>query len=212
VTNRGPATATAVTASDTLPGQVRLIRTNPPCGGSSTLSCVIGTIQRGATATIVIDVVHIVGQPGPIVNRVNAFGREIDPSSGNNSDSVSTSLGLTSEEPDLFVTYQTELTLERPRRRASGFIVINNAQVQQVSAGGAQVLRTAAESGSNRFEAYVEPGAAGQGLWRFDFRASDRIIPGSLKVESGRQVSLDSQSIVFAVDGESRIRFTVDFQ
>jgi len=92
VTNRGPSSATAVVASDTLPKGVRLIGTSPACSGSTTLSCSLGTILNGGSATIVINVVYEITQPGPLVNRVNAFGRELDPVPGNNVASASTAI------------------------------------------------------------------------------------------------------------------------
>jgi len=174
----------------------------------------LGTIANGGVATLIVDVVYATAQPGPLVNRVNAFGREADPVPSNNAASASTGVLLSAGDDSGMraVSYQTELTLERPRRPVSGFVIVNDAQVQQVGTGGPVVHRVSAEPGTNRFEAYLEPGTVGHGLWRFDFRGTDRIVPGSLRVESGRPVSLDDRSVVFALEGDTRIRFSVDLR
>ena len=106
-------------------------------------------------------------QNGPLVNRVNAFGRELDPVPGNNSATASTGVRLRTSEPDAerpILSYQSELTVEGPGRGLTGMVVLNNGQVQQIGTGSPAVFRATAQAGTNRFEAYLEPGAAARGL------------------------------------------------
>jgi uncharacterized repeat protein (TIGR01451 family) len=59
IANNGPAVATAVTLTDTLPGTVTFVSSNTTqgsCSGTSTVTCSIGTLASGATATVTIQV------------------------------------------------------------------------------------------------------------------------------------------------------------
>lgn len=59
IQTNGPSTATGVTLTDTLPGTVTFISSNTTqgsCSGTSTVTCNIGTLANGATATVTIQV------------------------------------------------------------------------------------------------------------------------------------------------------------
>lgn len=57
VTNNGPATATGVTLTDTLPANVTFVSATPSqgsCTGTSTINCNIGTLNSGVSRTVTI--------------------------------------------------------------------------------------------------------------------------------------------------------------
>jgi uncharacterized repeat protein (TIGR01451 family) len=95
VTNRGPATATAVSVVDALPGGVSLVRVTSSQGVcESGVSCQLGSLALNATATITVVglVASDVATGTELVNvaRVDAANR--DPVSGNNQTSVTTTV------------------------------------------------------------------------------------------------------------------------
>ena len=91
VTNNGPATATNVTVTDSLPSQVAYISAVPSQGTCSqaggTVTCPLGTMASGATATITITVTAVTR--GSVTNTASVTANQPDPVVGNNSASNS---------------------------------------------------------------------------------------------------------------------------
>jgi uncharacterized repeat protein (TIGR01451 family) len=82
VTNHGPSAATEVTLTDTLPGTVTLVSAPAACSGTTTLTCDLGTLADGASATVTITV-----QPtaaGTLTNTASVEANEHDPEMANN--------------------------------------------------------------------------------------------------------------------------------
>jgi uncharacterized repeat protein (TIGR01451 family) len=93
VTNNGPGTATGVILTDTLPASVTFVSasaTQGTCSGTATVTCLLGTIGPGNTVTVTIQVKPTMA--GLITNTATAVAHEVDSPTGNNSDTVATSI------------------------------------------------------------------------------------------------------------------------
>jgi uncharacterized repeat protein (TIGR01451 family) len=86
VTNNGPSDATGVVVTDTLPDGLTFVSSDGSCTGTTTITCTIGDLAAGATATI-----HIVAETtesGTFTNGVEVVSETPDPDLSNNSDEV----------------------------------------------------------------------------------------------------------------------------
>ncbi|MDD5435016.1 MAG: DUF11 domain-containing protein, partial [Nitrospira sp.] len=86
VHNYGPGTAKSVTVTDPLPGSVTLLSANPSvgtCSGTSTVTCNLGDLVNGASATISIDLTP--NTAGTIINTASVTSTTSDSNSSNNS-------------------------------------------------------------------------------------------------------------------------------
>jgi uncharacterized repeat protein (TIGR01451 family) len=92
VTNNGPDTATGVTAADPLPvgtSFVSVSSTQGSCANNGGLiQCSIGTLAKGASATITLVVTAT--QTGTITNEVTVVGKEAESNTANNRASATT--------------------------------------------------------------------------------------------------------------------------
>ncbi len=85
VTNNGTLEATGVTLTDLLPAEVTLLTATPSqgsCSGTGTVTCALGTIAVGGSATVVLAVT--VTAAGSIVNTATVSGAEFDALLANN--------------------------------------------------------------------------------------------------------------------------------
>jgi len=91
VTNHGPSTA-AATFTDPLPAGATLQSANPsqggPCTGSTTVTCALGNLANGATATVTVTVQAT--QFGTLSNRAKVTSTTPDPNPANNSATATT--------------------------------------------------------------------------------------------------------------------------
>jgi Domain of unknown function DUF11 len=94
VNNNGPHAASGVTVVDQLPPSVTFVSATPTqgtCGASGgTVTCNLGTIGMGGTATIEIVVNPTVA--GTITNTASVSASTPDPNGNNNADSENTSV------------------------------------------------------------------------------------------------------------------------
>ena len=93
VTNNGPDVALGVTLTDTLPGSVTLLSATPSqgtCGSASPITCDLGTLLDGASATVTILVRPTA--TGDIANTVIATSGAADPVPSNNTATVLTTV------------------------------------------------------------------------------------------------------------------------
>ena len=87
VTNNGPSAATNVIVTDDLPAGLTFVSATPSqgtCNASDPISCNVGTLNNGASATISV-VANVTATSGTIANTASADGTETDPVGGNNS-------------------------------------------------------------------------------------------------------------------------------
>src|SRR5262249_27667643 len=96
VTNNGPGTALGATVTDTLPATVTFLPalSTPGCSGTTTITCVIGTLAAGANATLAIAVQTNSALPpsNPIVNDATVTSASADPDPSNNTASQPTTI------------------------------------------------------------------------------------------------------------------------
>jgi uncharacterized repeat protein (TIGR01451 family) len=146
VTNDGPATATNVMVVDTLPGSITFgasSSTQGTCSGTSTVTCSIGTLAAGSSATITITVTPTA--QGQIANSATVSGSETDFNTSNNTASLTTTIQPAASSPvmlDPNLTVSTVITgLNQPTTMAftahNEFFVLERAtgKVQRVFNG-----------------------------------------------------------------------------
>jgi uncharacterized repeat protein (TIGR01451 family) len=83
VSNAGPDAATSVVVSDTLPAGLSFVSATPSqgtCNATSPVSCTLGTINSGASATITL-VTTVTATNGTISNTASVASTEADPDS-----------------------------------------------------------------------------------------------------------------------------------
>jgi uncharacterized repeat protein (TIGR01451 family) len=98
ITNNGPAPATGVTVSDTLPAGATYFSASSSqgsCAGTTTVTCSLGTLDSTATGSSTAATVTIVvlgASAGTLTNTATVSANETDPNHANNTASVSTTV------------------------------------------------------------------------------------------------------------------------
>jgi uncharacterized repeat protein (TIGR01451 family) len=87
VTNNGPGTAADVVVTDALPAGTTLVSSSPGCSGTTTVTCAVGTLAAGGSATITL-VVTMPPTPGTVSNAASVTTSSTDPGSGNDAATV----------------------------------------------------------------------------------------------------------------------------
>ncbi len=88
VSNHGPAAATNVMVTDALPAGLTLVSATPTqggCSGTTTVSCALGTLPDGLSASVDLTVLKTIG--GNVSNSASVTATETDPYMPNNSNS-----------------------------------------------------------------------------------------------------------------------------
>ncbi|HEV8429629.1 MAG TPA: PQQ-dependent sugar dehydrogenase [Pyrinomonadaceae bacterium] len=151
VTNNGPAAATNVNSTDTLPAGLTFVSssaTQGGCSGTSTVSCGLGSLAVGASAVVTIVVTP--SASGQIVNTATASGSESDFDSSNNSSSITTLIQPAASSPSMLdpnLTVSTVVAgLNQPTSMA--FIGPNDFFVLERTTGKVQRIVSGAVSGT----------------------------------------------------------------
>jgi uncharacterized repeat protein (TIGR01451 family) len=104
VSNSGPDNATSVGLTDVLPASATFVSASAGCtyvGATSTVSCSLGSIANGASASVSITVKP--GTAGTLQNTVSVSGAQSDPVPGNN-DATATTTVNSAGGADIHVT------------------------------------------------------------------------------------------------------------
>ena len=113
VSNNGPTTANNVTLIDTLPAGVTFQSATPSqgnCSGTTTVTCNLGAIFNGGTASV--EILVVTSGAGTITNTASVTADETDPVPGNNN---------VSEDTDVVVSPMFDVPLTQ-YTRLHGFI------------------------------------------------------------------------------------------
>ncbi len=135
-TNNGPAVATNVSISDTLPPGVTFASatsTQGNCNGTATVNCNLGSLAVGGSAIVTIVVTPT--SAGQITNSVSVTGNEADPNSSNNTATTTTLIQPAAPSPIMLddnLTVSTVITgLDQPTSLAfigpGDFLVLEKA-------------------------------------------------------------------------------------
>jgi uncharacterized repeat protein (TIGR01451 family) len=136
VVNNGPGAATGVVVTDVLPGSVTLVSVSASqgtCTGSQALTCEIGSLAVGGSATVTVVVTVHGGSQA--LNSATVAGSEVDPDATNNSVTARVRV----RGPDLVTTAVSD----PPGTAAAGaaFAVTDTVRNRGFSAAGETITR-----------------------------------------------------------------------
>ncbi|WP_134765679.1 DUF11 domain-containing protein, partial [Nocardioides sp. 1609] len=90
VTNNGPSDAVGVVLADAVPSTITGVAATPSQGTcTTTVSCALGTVPAGSTATVTVTGVVVAGAVGTVTNSATVSSGTADPTPGNNTGSTS---------------------------------------------------------------------------------------------------------------------------
>jgi uncharacterized repeat protein (TIGR01451 family) len=110
VSNAGPQTATGVTVTDTLPASMTLVSATPnqgSCPGVGPITCDLGSIANGGTATI--EILVTTTATGTFTNNASVTANEVEPTPADNAASEDTDVVLVTTVNDVPLTQFTRL-------------------------------------------------------------------------------------------------------
>jgi uncharacterized repeat protein (TIGR01451 family) len=214
VTNNGPADATNVTVTDTLPSVMTYLSANTTQGSCSeaggTVTCLLGTVTNTSTATI--SILTIPGTPGVFSNTATVSADQTDSNLANNSSTQSetviaaTSITLTSFSAhagaDKSGASRVALSWKTSGEAHNlGFNVYREQNGNRVRmnpsiiAGSALLMSGALPKHSGRSYAWIDPsaGVTSASYWLEDIDVNGtRTMHGPVSVEGAMQPGTDA--------------------
>ena len=206
VTNNGPASATNVISTDSLPSVVTYLSSTTTQGSCSEaggiVTCLLGTLASTATATI--NILTVPQQPGVVSNTATVTADQTDPNTSNNSstqtETITAATRITLQSfsahtgPDksgasrVILTWKTggeahNLGFNLYRDQAGNRVRINPSMI----AGSALLMSRALPKHSGRSYAFVDPSAplAGTSYWLEDVDVNGaRTLHGPVPMEA----------------------------
>jgi uncharacterized repeat protein (TIGR01451 family) len=135
VKNRGPVTATAVLLTDTLPGGLKFVSSDPEqgtCSGKKTITCKLGTLASGRRTTVKI--VTTGTATGEHRNSARVSGKPTDSDPKNNT--AHASVNVTCLQNLVFTTnFDKDTTEQNPEDRVHNVKVYVDGRLTQTLAG-----------------------------------------------------------------------------
>jgi hypothetical protein len=116
------------------------------------------------------------------------------------------------EEQRLPTSFSSFLGVKPFDGTTRGQVHYNRSHVDLVSNEGTVSHRVDARFGTNVVEAYTTSPLSEPGHWRFDFSGAPGFVSGSLKVQSGQAIVVESRAVIFRLTGSpgERIRFVYE--
>jgi uncharacterized repeat protein (TIGR01451 family) len=142
--NAGPSSAADVSVSDSIPSGASLVSASASqgsCSGSATVTCPLGSLASGASATVTIVVRP--GSAATLSNSASVSSSTADPTSGNNQASASTTVNATTPPPppptSTVTVYPDSTTVLAGAVRAGDYtrLAANDNSYYQVNSAGA---------------------------------------------------------------------------
>jgi uncharacterized repeat protein (TIGR01451 family) len=199
VTNNGPQPAKGVSINDQLPEGVTFVSATPnvgTCGTANPVTCDLGLLAVGATATVTIKVTPTA--TGTIANALSAATTTVEANPGNNATTVTTTVTEKSQQQETPAPVLGTVTFSPARFRLGSFLPQAVAAAKKPPIGTTvQYLSSNATSVTFRFErlrrgkkplaagSLTRPGAAfGATTFRFSGRlsAKRKLKPGRYRV------------------------------
>jgi uncharacterized repeat protein (TIGR01451 family) len=213
VRNNGPATATGVRVTVSLPLGLNFQSASlGSCtGGLGSVQCSLGSMASGASVSIQINVLTI--QVGTVTSTASVSANEADPAPGNNSDSATTRVTLLQRDSSGgLVTFSSRLDVPPADGHDRGQVVVGSSQLGLDDSAGVE-LQFRAEPGETVVEAVLTESSGRSGKWTFELRPSPAIEVVGMQVEAGELLSSDPRALSFHLRGEAgeRIRFRYRF-
>jgi uncharacterized repeat protein (TIGR01451 family) len=214
VTNNGPASATNVTVTDTLPSVMTYLSSTTTQGSCSeagaTVTCLLGTMANGDSATITI--LAIPGAPGIVSNTAAVTADQTDPDPSNNSSTQSETITAPTA-----VTLQSFLARSGRDKNGANRVILtwktggeahnlgfnvyremngNRVRVNpSLIAGSALLMSGALPKHAGRSYAWIDPSVAtaGASYWLEDIDVNGtRTMHGPVSAEAGLQLVSDA--------------------
>jgi uncharacterized repeat protein (TIGR01451 family) len=214
VTNNGPASATNVTATDTLPSAVTYLSTNTTQGSCSeaggTVTCLLGAMANAATATI--SILTMPNAPGIVTNTATVSADQTDPNLANNTSTQSetitapTRITLQSFSAHsatdknganrIVLTWKTggeahNLGFNVYREQSGNRVRMNPSMI----AGSALLMSGSLPKHAGRSYAWIDPsaGVTGASYWLEDIDVNGtRTMHGPVSVSAGMQAGSEA--------------------
>ena len=216
VTNNGPASATNVTVTDTLPSAVTYLSTSTTQGSCSeaggTVTCLLGPMANAATATI--SILTMPNAPGIVTNTATVSADQTDPNLANNtstqSETITAPTRITLQSfsahfaTDKNGANRVVLTWKTGGEAHNlGFNVYREQNGNRVRtnpsmiAGSALLMSGALPKHAGRSYAWIDPsaGVTGASYWLEDIDVNGtRTIHGPVSVSAGMQAGSEASA------------------
>ena len=223
VTNLGPNPASSVRIRDPLAADLTptsLTSSRGSCGlAAGVVTCDLGTVTAGGVATVrlEVDVRPGVAENTVVTNTATVQSAAADPAPSNNQATETTVLRrpspLTTDGSSSWsestVSFVSTVSSERGGGSTWGTIRIGESSGAVVNDTASFHHRFRSRSESIVVEGVIER-ASGESRWGFDFSSDPRFAPGSIEVQQGEVLGLESRTLTFRLGGQpgERIRFS----